>query len=246
QIPQAFAKHIAKDNHGKATIFILNKFWHVKVQEDEQGLHFGDGWQELTKALDLMDGYNVVFSYEGNMVFTLKVFDLSCCRKYNFMTNHTIPLKKRKIHQTDDNLRHFNVDGEFAFYFEFFVFFTFDDLFLNMYFGCYSDGCESVRPAFQREISESNIVYSYLVSKIIVLSYQSFVLVFLHFEIIYTGKLWSVNVNHFRGTTKFQKGWGKFIQHHNVKSGDLCRFELISKENVIISVNITKAWNVSC
>lgn len=61
-----------------------------------------------------------------------------------------------------------------------------------------------------------------------------------------TGKLWSVNVNHFRGTTKFQKGWGKFIQHNNVKSGDLCRFELISKENVIISVNITKAWNVSC
>ena len=130
-------------------------------------MHFGDGWQELTRALDLKDGYNVVFTYEGNMVFTLKVFDLSCCRKYDFSTDYNLPLKKRKFYRADNNLQNVNVEGEFGFYFEFFVIFTFDDLFLKVYFGFCSDVCESVRPAFQREISESNIVYSYLVSKII-------------------------------------------------------------------------------
>lgn len=89
-MPLAFVRHISDDNHGKATIFSLGKFWHVKIQADGEELFFGDGWDELVSALELNEGFSLVFRYEGNMVFTIKVFDKSGCRQFNI-------LKKRKL-----------------------------------------------------------------------------------------------------------------------------------------------------
>lgn len=53
-------------------------------------MFFGDGWDELVSALELNEGFSLVFRYEGNMVFTIKVFDKSGCRQFN-------TLKKRKL-----------------------------------------------------------------------------------------------------------------------------------------------------
>lgn len=47
-------------------------------------MFFGNGWKEFTEAHDLCVGYFLVFCHEGNMVFTVKVFDWSgCLKEYN-------------------------------------------------------------------------------------------------------------------------------------------------------------------
>ncbi|XP_039144816.1 putative B3 domain-containing protein Os04g0347400 [Dioscorea cayenensis subsp. rotundata] len=68
-------------------IFSTGEFWHVKVQKTEEGLFFTDGWEEMIKAHGLGEGCILFFCYEGNMVFTLKIFGHDACRINNFCIN---------------------------------------------------------------------------------------------------------------------------------------------------------------
>ncbi|WOK95216.1 B3 domain-containing protein [Canna indica] len=81
-LPRAFTQHIEPENRQKATILSpLGKFWHVDLKSDGRQLFFGDGWKEFARAHDFAVGFFLVFRYEGNLVFTIRVFDLSCCQK---------------------------------------------------------------------------------------------------------------------------------------------------------------------
>lgn len=51
------------------------------MRQDGERLCFTRGWPEFAKAHDLRIGYLVVFRHEGKMVFTVKVFDTTCCLK---------------------------------------------------------------------------------------------------------------------------------------------------------------------
>ncbi|KAI4975906.1 hypothetical protein ZWY2020_049513 [Hordeum vulgare] len=54
----------------------------VEVVYDTNGSMYLDrGWKQFVRGYDLRHGYFLVFRYDGNYVFTVKVFDTTMCRR---------------------------------------------------------------------------------------------------------------------------------------------------------------------
>ncbi|KAE8769321.1 B3 domain-containing protein [Hordeum vulgare] len=62
----------------------LRKLWDVEMVFDADGRMYLDrGWKQFVRAYDLGIGYFLVFTYDGNATFTVKVFDTTMCwRRY--------------------------------------------------------------------------------------------------------------------------------------------------------------------
>ncbi|KAE8819275.1 B3 domain-containing protein [Hordeum vulgare] len=60
----------------------LRKLWDVEVVFDTDGSMYLDrGWKQFVRAYDLRHGYFLVFRYDGNATFAVKVFDTTMCRR---------------------------------------------------------------------------------------------------------------------------------------------------------------------
>ncbi|KAE8774298.1 B3 domain-containing protein [Hordeum vulgare] len=60
----------------------LRKLWDVEVVFDTDGsMYLDHGWKQFVRAYDLRHGYFLVFRYDGNATFTVKVFDTTMCRR---------------------------------------------------------------------------------------------------------------------------------------------------------------------
>ncbi|KAI5005995.1 hypothetical protein ZWY2020_033238 [Hordeum vulgare] len=60
----------------------LHRLWDVEVVFDTDGSMYLDcGWKQFVRAYDLRHGYFLVFRYDGNAMFTMKVFDTTMCRR---------------------------------------------------------------------------------------------------------------------------------------------------------------------
>ncbi|KAE8790455.1 B3 domain-containing protein [Hordeum vulgare] len=90
----------------------LRKLWDVEVVFDTDGSMYLDrGWKQFGRAYDLRHGYFLVFRYDGNATFAVKVFDTTMCRrryqddddaKMEFLT---IILEKSSSRQAGNELR---------------------------------------------------------------------------------------------------------------------------------------------
>uniref|UniRef100_A0A8I6XYD0 TF-B3 domain-containing protein n=1 Tax=Hordeum vulgare subsp. vulgare TaxID=112509 RepID=A0A8I6XYD0_HORVV len=60
----------------------LRKLWDVEVVFDTDGSMYLDrGWKQFIHAYDLRHRYFLVFRYDGNATFAVKVFDTTMCRR---------------------------------------------------------------------------------------------------------------------------------------------------------------------
>ena len=60
----------------------LWKLWDVEVAFDTDGSMYLDrGWKQFVRAYDLRHGYFLVFRYDDNATFAVKVFDTTMCRR---------------------------------------------------------------------------------------------------------------------------------------------------------------------
>ncbi|KAE8785327.1 B3 domain-containing protein [Hordeum vulgare] len=60
----------------------LRKLWVVEVALDTDGSMYLDrGWKQFVRAYDLWHGYFLVFTYDNNATFAVKVFDTTMCRR---------------------------------------------------------------------------------------------------------------------------------------------------------------------
>uniref|UniRef100_A0A8I6WK16 TF-B3 domain-containing protein n=1 Tax=Hordeum vulgare subsp. vulgare TaxID=112509 RepID=A0A8I6WK16_HORVV len=60
----------------------LRKLWDVEVAFDTDGSMYLDrGWKEFVHAYDLRHGHFLVFRYDNNATFAVKVFDTTMCRR---------------------------------------------------------------------------------------------------------------------------------------------------------------------
>ncbi|KAE8818141.1 B3 domain-containing protein [Hordeum vulgare] len=60
----------------------LRKLWDVEVVFDTDGSMYLDrGWKQFVRAYDLRHGYFLVFRYDSNATFSVKVFDTTMCRR---------------------------------------------------------------------------------------------------------------------------------------------------------------------
>ncbi|KAH7657671.1 B3 DNA binding domain-containing protein [Dioscorea alata] len=213
-IPLAFVKHITDDNHGKATIFSLGKFWHVKIQADGEELFFGDGWDELVSALELNEGFSLVFRYEGNMVFTIKVFDKSEeGLAYKSFFGSIYRHKERNPIQQNNNQKQLE------------VFLSGKPCILNI------NQIALIDAFMKRSVPVSFCsANGFSTSQTVILTDSE-------------GKTFTVYLSCPSRSPKFHKGWSVFSGEKNLQEGDTCVFELDSENKNIMHVQINKKQN---
>ncbi|XP_078182390.1 putative B3 domain-containing protein Os04g0347400 [Carex rostrata] len=87
KLPSQFMMHVEgeKKNRSVASVWSpRHKIWNIKLTRDHSETFFKGGWPEFSKFHKLEVGFKLVFRYEGNMVFKVKVFGLNGCLKdYN-------------------------------------------------------------------------------------------------------------------------------------------------------------------
>ena len=61
----------------------LHRLWDVSVVFDGEGhMYLGPGWEQFARAHELQLGHFLVFRYDGDAMFTVKMFDNTMCRMY--------------------------------------------------------------------------------------------------------------------------------------------------------------------
>ncbi|XP_027772493.1 B3 domain-containing protein Os01g0723500-like isoform X2 [Solanum pennellii] len=82
KIPSKFIKHMEGGDSG--TIVLVGpsgNAWPVDLIQQDDGLFFNNGWVSFVKDHCLETGDSLVFRYDGDLHFTVQVFDESSCEK---------------------------------------------------------------------------------------------------------------------------------------------------------------------
>ncbi|XBI86414.1 hypothetical protein VPH35_094381 [Triticum aestivum] len=87
RLPDKFAKMLAGCEPHKVKLREagsgLHRLWEVLVVFDGEGhMYLGPGWEHFARAHELQLGYFLVFRYDGDAMFTVKMFDNTMCRMY--------------------------------------------------------------------------------------------------------------------------------------------------------------------
>lgn len=76
RIPPAFIKHLAGDISDRATLTCSSGgHWGVTVSKNPNGTYLEDGWKEFLRENNLGDDEFLVFIYDGDMRFHVKIFE---------------------------------------------------------------------------------------------------------------------------------------------------------------------------
>ncbi|KAM3193717.1 hypothetical protein ACQJBY_070381 [Aegilops geniculata] len=87
RLPDKFAKMLAGREPHKMKLREagsgLHRLWEVLVVFDGEGhMYLGPGWDHFARAHELQLGNFLVFRYDGDAMFTVKMFDNTMCRMY--------------------------------------------------------------------------------------------------------------------------------------------------------------------
>ncbi|KDO39917.1 hypothetical protein CISIN_1g045031mg [Citrus sinensis] len=83
QIPQEFLKHISKESSDKATLTVQGsaRSWTVTLSETGIGVFLQDGWLKFLRDNSLGDSEFLLFTYDGNMCFSVQIFNKNGCER---------------------------------------------------------------------------------------------------------------------------------------------------------------------
>ncbi|KAF5190977.1 cytochrome b6f complex subunit (petM) [Thalictrum thalictroides] len=70
--------------------YSVGRVWHVEVKRVENDFFFQKGWQEFVKMHSLVMGEFLVFRYDGNSTFKVKLYDHSGCEKEETLDDKNI------------------------------------------------------------------------------------------------------------------------------------------------------------
>ncbi|PVH35100.1 hypothetical protein PAHAL_3G035200 [Panicum hallii] len=78
-IPAKFVQqYIAKellDNRMAIILGPIGKVYNIKLEVGHSGVFFAGGWSQFLRVHDITEANSLLLRYEGNMVFTVKVFE---------------------------------------------------------------------------------------------------------------------------------------------------------------------------
>ncbi|KAH7575180.1 hypothetical protein JRO89_XS02G0058500 [Xanthoceras sorbifolium] len=102
RIPPKFLHHVSKDLTKTATLKIFSGgLWTVQINKTDDGVFMEDGWQQFLRDNSLKDRHFLVFTYDGDMSFIVKIFELNGCeRDYAAAASHcttTMPPQEAAI-----------------------------------------------------------------------------------------------------------------------------------------------------
>lgn len=82
KIPSKFGKHLEGKTSGTVSLMgPSGNTWHADLAQQTDGLYILDGWAAFVRDHFLENGDSLVFRYDGNLHFTLQIFDQSSCEK---------------------------------------------------------------------------------------------------------------------------------------------------------------------
>ncbi|XP_076903299.1 B3 domain-containing protein Os11g0197600-like isoform X2 [Bidens hawaiensis] len=82
KLPSKFIKHLEGKTTG--TVYLTGpsgNTWHADLAQEPDGLFILNGWATFVRDHFLENGDTLIFKYDGNLSFTLQIFDQSCCQK---------------------------------------------------------------------------------------------------------------------------------------------------------------------
>ncbi|XP_004309082.1 PREDICTED: B3 domain-containing transcription factor VRN1-like [Fragaria vesca subsp. vesca] len=79
-IPKKFALEYGEELSNGATVIVpAGDVWQVGLERAHKRIWFVDGWPEFAEHYSLTGGQFLVFSYQGDSIFHVRIFDFSCC-----------------------------------------------------------------------------------------------------------------------------------------------------------------------
>ncbi|XP_031482524.1 B3 domain-containing protein Os11g0197600-like [Nymphaea colorata] len=81
RIPPSFLEHINVSSHHAILKGPSNNIWRVEIKQICHGTIFRKGWKRFRRDHCLEFGDFLVFRYDGNMHFSVQIFDRSACEK---------------------------------------------------------------------------------------------------------------------------------------------------------------------
>lgn len=101
-MPSKFVEHLGDRKSGSLSLTgPSGNIWQVDLFEYSGHLFFRDGWPTFVKDHSIQCGDTLVFRYDGNLRFTVKIFDETSCEKDEAFLAHCT----QGASECDDNLR---------------------------------------------------------------------------------------------------------------------------------------------
>ncbi|KAF8780692.1 hypothetical protein HU200_001295 [Digitaria exilis] len=105
--PRFVRKYIAEQETGSSTAVLfspLGKFCRVTVEKDQSGdMFFSGGWSRFLASNGITEYDVLLLRYEGNMVFTVKVFGPDGCQKgCKDQEDASLPSRSEGLQQRDE------------------------------------------------------------------------------------------------------------------------------------------------
>nr|DAD42502.1 TPA_asm: hypothetical protein HUJ06_000732 [Nelumbo nucifera] len=90
RIPPAFVKHVSEKSSERVTLECPGgDIWHAKLSRRADGMFIEDGWEKFLRDQSLGDEEFLVFRYNGDLHFSVTIFDKSACwREDSFEVNN--------------------------------------------------------------------------------------------------------------------------------------------------------------
>ena len=105
-IPAKFVQqYIPKELLGNRMAIILGpggKVYNIKLEVGHSGVFFAGGWSQFLMVHDITEANSLLLRYEGNMVFTVKVFETD---GYQREAKH----KENRVLQSEQNIKTFMI-----------------------------------------------------------------------------------------------------------------------------------------
>ncbi|XP_062019038.1 B3 domain-containing protein Os01g0723500-like [Rosa rugosa] len=213
RIPPHFLEHGRNDQPERATLtwnMSLERSWTVKVCRTKEGVYFKDGWRDFLNDNSVKEGDFLVFTYEGDMHFSIRDYENNCCKRGDFPTNNEPHEESAPAKSTKRNP------------------------------GCpkkdYSaESFRSKFPHYTRSIKKKYCVYSIPTAFYRKhLSAGNYEVAFLK---ISGGTKWfKVKLVPSLQTAFMSKGWSVFAHDNQIVVGDVCAFELVKENKMVVHI----------
>ncbi|CAL5187316.1 unnamed protein product [Lathyrus oleraceus] len=215
RIPDEFITRFGNELNDAATITVPDgRVWEMELKKRGNEVYFCNKWQEFAEYYCIGYGCYLSFKYEGNSKFSVVIFDATSVEiSYSFKTN----TKKRfKVEKSENGCKQVkimsNSDSERS-----------------------EDGANEFnpkKPYFRSKMNKGNSAYvsadfasKYLKSNV-PMKLQN-----CH------GEQWEVYAKSW-GKMQISRGFSKFRRDNNISEGDICVFELIKENPVVLKVTV--------
>ncbi|TVU03596.1 hypothetical protein EJB05_50914, partial [Eragrostis curvula] len=225
-IPAKFVQHyIFKEhlNNCTAVIFVpLGKIYQIELKMNQLGVFFAGGWPQFLSFHNITGPNTLLLRYEGNMVYTVKVFEPNGCLRG---PNH----KDIRMQQKSEQLQETPPSGQ-------------GEKRPNSsltYLDHVKTECvyEIGPPAWvKKEVNTSTIGYRLALPAVFcnAIGLQASCLITLKISLC-GARSWLVAITpHRRSSHRVTVGWKRFCRDNELKVGDVCTFNIVE----------TRLWHV--